>query len=599
MAIVISGVNNNDKITATDGTIDLLSSANLTGILTAPAFNASGNITAASINAGVATATTFVGNLTGNVNATSNLLLQIGGSEKFRVGSSGQLGIGGANYGSSGQVLTSGGSGSAATWSTLSGTTINTNADNRIITGSGTPNTLNGEANLTYNGTKLTLTGNSDSPVVEFINTSGASGEGDVLKLRASGRGSGIDDTDIFLITNNSDTRTFGISNAGTVNVTGDIKMSSGKNINSSGIITATSFSGSGANLTGNITATAFIPTSGQLSHRNIIVNGAMLINQRGSSSTNDSYRTVDRFAAWNTSVDEAPTQSTFEVSPPSSPYHLPTSGAHPYKEGFRQAFGVTNGNQTSGAQGASRIFLTYSVEAKDLANSGWDYTSPSSFITLSFWVKSSVAGNFYGYLYNFDGTNLGYSYETGNLSQFTWTKVTKTIPGHASLQFDNNSEAGMWIVFGVYWGTNYTDAGNTLNQWAAWNSNSRTPVNATNWYTTNDASFQITGVQLEVGSVQTPFEHRSFGEELTRCYRYFQRDLSRRRFWGSGNVSNRRFPVVYPVEMRDTPSVSFTSTSIDSGSASANSITRQGYYFNMSGSGRYYEWSHELAAEI
>ena len=133
MAIVISGVNNNDKITATDGTIDLLSGVNYTGILTAPAFTASGNITAASINvgnniqlgnAGVATATTFVGNLTGNVNATSNLLLQIGGSEKFRVASSGQLGIGGANYGTSGQVLTSGGSGSAATWSTINSDAI-------------------------------------------------------------------------------------------------------------------------------------------------------------------------------------------------------------------------------------------------------------------------------------------------------------------------------------------------------------------------------------------------------------------------------------------------------------------------------------------
>ena len=128
MAIVISGVNNNDRITALDGTIDLLSGVNYTGIITAPAFTTPGNITANSINvgmgvqlsnAGVATATTFVGNLTGNVNATSNLLLQIGGSEKFRVGSSGQLGIGGANYGTSGQVLSSGGSGSAATWQTI------------------------------------------------------------------------------------------------------------------------------------------------------------------------------------------------------------------------------------------------------------------------------------------------------------------------------------------------------------------------------------------------------------------------------------------------------------------------------------------------
>ena len=166
MAIVISGVNNNDKITASDGTIDLLSGVNYTGIITAPAFTTPGNLTAGHINvgsniqlgnAGVATATTFVGNLTGNVNATSNLLLQIGGSEKFRVGSSGQLGIGGANYGTSGQVLTSGGSGSAATWSTITGTTINNNTANRIITGEG-GTTLNGEANLTFDGNNLNQT---------------------------------------------------------------------------------------------------------------------------------------------------------------------------------------------------------------------------------------------------------------------------------------------------------------------------------------------------------------------------------------------------------------------------------------------------------
>jgi len=170
MAIVISGVNNNDKITASDGTIDLLSGVSYAGIITAPAFSTPGNITASGNltsghinvgsniqlgNAGVATATTFVGNLTGNVNNTGNLLLQIGGSEKFRVGSSGQLGIGGANYGTSGQVLTSGGSGSAATWSTVSGTTINNNADNRLITGSGSANTLNAESNVLYDGTNF------------------------------------------------------------------------------------------------------------------------------------------------------------------------------------------------------------------------------------------------------------------------------------------------------------------------------------------------------------------------------------------------------------------------------------------------------------
>ena len=181
MAIVISGVNNNDKITATDGLIDLLSAVSFASTVTAPAFTASGNITAASINvgnniqlgnAGVATATTFVGNLTGNVNNTGNLLLQISGSEKFRVGGSGQLGIGGANYGTSGQVLTSGGSGSAATWSTISGTTINSNTNNYLITGTGTANTLQGEANLTFNGTNFT-TKASDSTTTANAGGSG------------------------------------------------------------------------------------------------------------------------------------------------------------------------------------------------------------------------------------------------------------------------------------------------------------------------------------------------------------------------------------------------------------------------------------------
>ena len=146
MAIVISGVNNNDKITATDGVIDSISGFNLAGIITASSFtgdltgDVTGNISGNNgvfgdfVNvgsniqigqAGILTATTFVGNLTGNVNATSNLLLQIGGSEKFRVASSGQLGIGGANYGTSGQVLTSGGSSSAATWSTINSDAIN------------------------------------------------------------------------------------------------------------------------------------------------------------------------------------------------------------------------------------------------------------------------------------------------------------------------------------------------------------------------------------------------------------------------------------------------------------------------------------------
>ena len=156
MAIVISGVNNNDKITAADGTIDLLSGVNFVSEITVPSFKVGSNIQFG--NAGIITATTLVGNVTGNVNHTSNLLLQISGSEKLRIANSGAFGLNGTNYGTSGQVLTSQGSGTSPVWSTVTGTTINNNSANRVITGEG-GTTLNGEANLTFNGTTLNVTG--------------------------------------------------------------------------------------------------------------------------------------------------------------------------------------------------------------------------------------------------------------------------------------------------------------------------------------------------------------------------------------------------------------------------------------------------------
>ena len=181
MAVVISGTNNSDKITATDGLIDLLSSVNFASEVSVPSFKVGSDIQIG--NAGIITATTLVGNVQGNINHTSNLLLQISGSEKFRVGTSGQLGIGGANYGTSGQVLTSGGSGSAATWSTLTGVTINNNANNRIITGN-TGTTLDAESTLTYDGNQLKF-GSGSGPTssggyyddIKIDNSDTASGE--------------------------------------------------------------------------------------------------------------------------------------------------------------------------------------------------------------------------------------------------------------------------------------------------------------------------------------------------------------------------------------------------------------------------------------
>ena len=170
-----------------------------------------------------------------------------------------------------------------------------------------------------------------------------------------------------------------------------------------------------------------------QLSHRNIIVNGAMTIAQRGSSSTSNGYHTVDRFQVNNSATDEAPTQAQVDVA----------SGTTPYSLGFRKALKVTNGNQTSGAGTSDFIRALYYIEAQDLANSGWNYKSSSSYITLSFWVKASVAQTYYTNFRAFDGTQKMY-YFSYTLSADTWTKVTHTIPGHADISIDNDTGQGI-----------------------------------------------------------------------------------------------------------------------------------------------------------
>ena len=292
---------------------------------------------------------------------------------------------------------------------------------------------------------------------------------------------------------------------------------------------------------------------------KNLVVNGAFQIAQRGTSSTTAGIKTVDRFRTDYTGVDEAPTQAQVELSASDTPYSL----------GFRFAYKVTNGNQTSGAGSGDFIGIDTNLEAQDIANSGWNYTSTSSFVTLSFWVKSSVAQNFYGYLFTSDGTSQIYPFETGSLSANTWTKVTKKIPGNSNLQFDNNTNAGLQIQLWAFIGTTYTDSSATLNQWAAFASGTRDPDNTSTWYTTNDATFEITGVQLEVSDHATSFQHRSIAEELLLCQRYYFRFTpSTHGFYGVGNVdggNQGQIIVNFPTEMRVKPtSLETTGTATD-----------------------------------
>ena len=248
----------------------------------------------------------------------------------------------------------------------------------------------------------------------------------------------------------------------------------------------------------------------GSLGTKNLIINGAMNLAQHGVTSTAIGYKTVDRFAVTYGTLDEAPTQAQVDVA----------SGTTPYTLGFRKAFRITNGNQTSGAGAASYIIFRTRIEAQDIANSGWNYTSSSSYLTLSFWIKSSIAQTFKGFLRAADGTEQRYAFETGSLTANTWTKVTKTISGNSNLQFDNDNGVGLEISIG-FWGTNYTDGSVTENSWAVYATGTRMLDNTSTWYTTNDATLEMTGFQLEVGSTASSFVHEPEEETLRRCQRY------------------------------------------------------------------------------
>ena len=261
-----------------------------------------------------------------------------------------------------------------------------------------------------------------------------------------------------------------------------------------------------------NTAGTCTANITNNLSNRNLIINGAMQVAQRGTSSTSNGYYTVDRFKINDGGTDEATTKEQVAV----------TSGGA-YDSGFRNCLKITNGNQTSGAGASDYVQILHRVEAQNMANSGWNYTSSSSSITLQFWVKSSVAQVFSGSLRTADGTAYQYKFDTPSLSANTWTKVTKTIPGNSNLTFDNNNDVGLELYLFPFIGTTYTTSNSNTETWITGAGDTYANDMTSTWWTTNDATFEITGVQLEVGSVATDFEHRSFGEELARCQRYYE----------------------------------------------------------------------------
>ena len=292
-------------------------------------------------------------------------------------------------------------------------------------------------------------------------------------------------------------------------------------------------------------TINSMTPTADSLQgFRNRIINGDMRIDQRNAgasvaTSSGSSAYVVDRWAVYYDATSKLTAQQNAgSVTPPT---------------GYSKYLGVTSSSAYTVGAG-ERFALLQSIEGFNMADLDWG-TANAKTITLSFWVRSSLTGTFGGALRNGNTGNPSYPFTYTISAANTWEQKSVTIAGPTTGTWDSTNGSGIqvWISLGT--GSTYSG---TAGSWAATTYFSAT--GATSVVGTNGATFYITGVQLEVGSVATPFERRDYGRELMLCQRYCQKYPDGTNNFGAltnGNCSTTtrlQGVFTYPVPMRASP---------------------------------------------
>ena len=291
--------------------------------------------------------------------------------------------------------------------------------------------------------------------------------------------------------------------------------------------------------------------TSGSsLSNRNLVINGAMQVAQRGTSAvtitSTGEYPNIDRYSAGgNDSSLISVEQSTDAPS------------------GFEYSLKVTS-LAASTTDAADYQFIGQRVEGYNTAQLDWG-ASGAKTATVSFYVKCSVTGNIPFVIVNSNDTRV-YAANCTVSSANTWEYKTITIDGDISGTWLKTNGIGLKFQWYMALGSNFQG---TLDQWGT-DYGASGQINVCN---TNGATFQVTGVQLEVGEQATPFEHRSFGDELARCQRYYFHTYGQGNtvgasfdasyagmvyFIGTGNFGMAPLNTTFPTEMRSSPTITF-----------------------------------------
>jgi hypothetical protein len=291
------------------------------------------------------------------------------------------------------------------------------------------------------------------------------------------------------------------------------------------------------------------VSSSGLYGFKNRIINGAMAIDQRNAGAsvtlTANQY-TLDRWGFLLSQSSKLTTQQSTTV---------PT--------GFKNSLLATSSSAYSVLSSDYFIFRQ-PIEGLNVADLGWGAAGAST-VTLSFWVRSSLTGTFGGSLRNSVGDrSYPFTYTISSANTFEYKTIT--IAGDTSGTWLTTNGLGIDLGFGLGVGSTYSA---TAGSWQAGNYVSAT--GATSVVGTNGATFYITGVQLEKGSVATSFDYRPYGAELALCQRYFENCTGAIRAASSGSFIGTT--VAFKSTKRASPTLTFISSGTNSGAGFASFV--------------------------
>ena len=339
---------------------------------------------------------------------------------------------------------------------------------------------------------------------------------------------------------------------------------------------------------------------AGGLTGRNLLINGAMQVHQRGNQTASHGSNVyfVDR---WNQY------QNNNQLGA-----NLQQSTVVPSGQGFSNSLLIDCTTADSSVASTELVLLRQIIEGQNLQQLAYNTSSAKS-VTLSFWVRSTKTGTYVCELYNVStGSSLNrtQSHQYTISAADTWEHKTITFSGDTAAIMDNDSNASLYVSWCLQSGSDYSSGGSTNSTWVTDTGSGTTNRygGQVNFFDSTSNNFYLTGVQLEVGKQATPFEHRSFADELDRCHRYFYK----RPADGSGeddlivssdynNLTNNFYiSFFYPKEMRARPSYQNASGWVTQSPTNINEGVRW-TAFNFSNGGAYLDRSttFEFDAEL